>query len=233
LDNAWWHALRGPLAHLAETTDAQPPRAARLEPAVGVFAAMPDEVDEASWADLAALVGPGGAAVLLRGEAPTATDGWVEVLRGDGAQLIGPDSDGDTLPAPADYEHVELGPEDASEMLELVRRTQPGPFERRTGELGHYVGYRYDGALVAMSGERLRVDGFTEISAVCTDADHRGRGLARRLVGEVAHGIRSTGSQPFLHVASDNTGALVLYESMGFKKRRPIEVAVLQAPDGG
>jgi hypothetical protein len=62
-------------------------------------------------------------------------------------------------------------------MLELVRLTEPGPFAARTHRLGRYIGLRRGGKLVAMAGERMRLDGFTEISAVCTHPDARGQGL--------------------------------------------------------
>ena len=45
---------------------------------------------------------------------------------------------------------------DAAEMLDLVARTDPGPFRKRAVELGRYLGIRRDGQLVAMAGERLR-----------------------------------------------------------------------------
>ena len=86
-----------------------------------------------------------------------------------------------------------LGAADVPEMLDLVERTQPGPFLARTVELGTYLGIRRDGRLVAMAGERLHPPGFTEISAVCTDAAYRGQGLATRLVRAVAAGIRRRG----------------------------------------
>ena len=67
-------------------------------------------------------------------------------------------------------------------MVELVSQTKPGPFLARTIELGEYAGIRCDGRLVAMAGERLRFDGWTEISAVCTAPTHRGHGMASGLV---------------------------------------------------
>ena len=73
---------------------------------------------------------------------------------------------------------VELGAEDAADMLELATLTKPGPYLLRTHELGSFVGIRVEGKLVAMAGERLKVPGFTEISGVCTHPDFRGRGYA-------------------------------------------------------
>ena len=85
-----------------------------------------------------------------------------------------------------DPEAVVLTGADAAEVLDLVDRTEPGPFRKRTVELGRYLGIRRDGPLVAMAGERLRVPGYTEISAVCTDPAYRGQGLAARLTRAVA-----------------------------------------------
>ena len=105
-------------------------------------------------------------------------------------------------------------------MLDLVARTQPGPFRARTVELGGYLGIRRDGRLVAMAGHRMRLDGFTEISAVCTDPDVRGQGLAgipRRAPG---HGDPARGERAILHVTDTNVAAIRLYERLGFSVRR-------------
>ena len=133
----------------------------------------------------------------------------------DGVQLVD-----DGLAAAPDPEAVRLGPADVPEMLDLVERTRPGPFLPRTVELGTYLGIRRNGALIAMAGERLHPPGWTEISAVCTDPDFRGEGLATRLILAVAHGIRERGETPFLHTAASNTNAIRLYESLGFRLRR-------------
>lgn len=113
-----------------------------------------------------------------------------------------------------------LGLGDVPEMLELVALTKPGPLLDRTVELGTYLGIRHEGRLVAMAGERMRPAGWSEISAVCTHPDHRGRGLAGRLIRAVAAAVRERGELPFLHAAAANTGAVQLYESMGFALRR-------------
>ena len=65
-------------------------------------------------------------------------------------------------------------------MLALAAATEPGPFLPETIRMGRYFGTRSrDGRLMAMAGERLRLNGFTEISAVCTHPDFRGQGHAR------------------------------------------------------
>jgi ribosomal protein S18 acetylase RimI-like enzyme len=122
---------------------------------------------------------------------------------------------------------VTLGPDDVADMLALTALTEPGPFAARTHEMGHYVGVRTpDGRLAAMTGQRLGLDDFTEISAVCTHPDFQGRGYAKALVAYQAARIHAEGRTPFLHVKTEN-GAKVVYEKLGFRVRRPIRYSVL------
>lgn len=228
LDNPAWAALTGPHSRFAERTG----RAARYPADVAPFHAVADPDDPRAWADLAALVGPGGTAS-VRGVS-TPPPGWEIVRTGYGVQLV------DTaLRAEADPGLVPLGPADVPEILDLVARTEPGPYLPRTIELGTYLGVRDrdDGRLIALAGERLHPPGWTEISAVCTDPDHRGRGLATRLVRAVAAGIKARGERPFLHAAAGNTDAVRLYESIGFTLRRRTVFSQLRSlatagPDG-
>ncbi|MCW0214437.1 MAG: GNAT family N-acetyltransferase [Pseudonocardia sp.] len=177
------------------------------------FVSRPDGPDDADRRDLADLSGP-GAVVMLSGLAGPPPEGWEIVADGSGVQLV----DAGIAPAP-DAEAVRLGHRDVPEMLALVARTKPGPFLPRTVDLGTYLGIRRGGELVAMAGERLHPPGWTEISAVCTDAAHRGQGLATRLVLAVAAGIRDRGEAPFMHASATNTNAIRLYESLGFRLR--------------
>jgi predicted GNAT family acetyltransferase len=123
---------------------------------------------------------------------------------------------------------VELGVGDSPEMLELTALTKPGPFGPRTHELGYYVGIRDGGKLVAMAGERMKVPGHTEVSAVCTHPDHLGKGYAAALMKEVMRSIRERAEIPFLHVRSDNSRAIAIYERLGFSKRWEGHYAVLR-----
>ncbi len=77
-----------------------------------------------------------------------------------------------------------------------------------------------------MAGERLRLEDFTEISAVCTGPRFRGRGYARTLVAFLVARILGEGKIPFLHVKAEN-GAKSLYEKMGFRVRGQIQLTVL------
>jgi predicted GNAT family acetyltransferase len=118
-------------------------------------------------------------------------------------------------------------------MLALVSVTQPGPFGPRTIELGEYWGVRRRGVLVAMAGERMRLDGFTEISAVCVDAVHRGQGFAADLVRSLVASIVARSEIPFLHVFTSNDPAIALYRKLGFALRRRMHLAVLARAEAG
>ncbi|CAM5268114.1 N-acetyltransferase domain-containing protein OS=Streptomyces aurantiogriseus OX=66870 GN=GCM10010251_86020 PE=4 SV=1 [Streptomyces aurantiogriseus] len=220
LDNPALASLTGPHARFAERRG----RVLRYPVDVSPWLALPDEPDARDWADLAALAGPGAEVALpgFRGEVPS---DWEITLRIEGVQFVD-----DGLAAAPDPEAVRLGSADVPEMLDLVARTQPGPFEPRTIELGTYLGIRRDGALVAMAGERLHPPGWTEISAVCTDPAVRGQGLATRLILAVAHGIRARGEIPFLHTGAANTNAIRLYESLGFRLRRRTAFLAARVP---
>ncbi|MGQ0824268.1 MAG: GNAT family N-acetyltransferase [Actinomycetota bacterium] len=220
LDNAVWRALTGPQATVAEGTDL----AFRYVPDVAPFAAVHDEPDEDAWAALATLVGPTGVALLFRASVPDPA-GWSIEVRMPTLQMVPPPN-----PAPT-HEPVErLGPDDVPAMLGLVARTRPGPFQARTAELGTYVGIREGDALVAMAGERMQLDGYTEISAVCTDPAFRGRGHAATLVHALVEDIRARGAQPFLHVLVENAPAIRLYERLGWTVRRRVEAASIRPP---
>ena len=140
----------------------------------------------------------------------------------DVVQMVGEHLTGTGYP-----EAITLGSADVPEMIDLVVRTEPGPFLPRTVELGDYLGIRRGGALVAMAGERMRPQGWTEISAVCTDPDYRGQGLASRLMGALIAAIQLRSERVFLHVLATNTGAIGLYEELGFRVRETATLTVV------
>ncbi|VVJ21099.1 Acetyltransferase [Amycolatopsis camponoti] len=217
LDNPAWASLTGPHARFAERRG----RVVRYLEDVAPFLGLPGDPDEQDWRDVAELAGP-GVVVLTAATAPRPPSGWEVLDALPGVQLVD-----EGVAAAPDPEAVRLGLADVPEMLDLVERTKPGPFRKRTVELGTYLGIRRGGALVAMAGERLHPPGFTEISAVCTDPAYRGQGLGTRLVLAVAAGIRERGETPMMHAAASNTSAIRLYLSLGFALRqRPDFVAV-------
>lgn len=220
LDNTVWHALTTYHRHVAEGAG----RARRYHPDVSVFSAV-RELDDGGWADLAALAGSGRHLVLSRAEVPDPPAGWKAVQRGRGHQMVAPSLRDTPVVALRT-----LAEGDVPAMLELIALTEPGPFRPRTIELGTYVAVVEHGRLVAMAGERLHLPGYTEVSAVCTRPEARGRGLAAALTHHVASGILARGETPILHVAEHNHNARRVYERLGFGTRRLVDFVVLRAP---
>ena len=217
LDNPAYASLCGDHARFAHVRG----RARRYAVDVAPFLALPPQPSARDWRDAADLVSPGThAAVRCDGAPPS--DAWRAVAAFDLVQMIGERVTGVDC-----SEAISLGAADVPEMLELVAQTEPGPFLTRTIELGDYLGIRRDGALVAMAGERFRLDGWTEISAVCTKPDYRGHGLASRLVGALAARIQRRSQRVFLHVLNTNSGAIRLYEELGFRVRQTATITVV------
>ena len=125
------------------------------------------------------------------------------------------------------HELVPLAADDVPAMLELATLTRPGPFFTRTIELGRYLGVKRDGRLVAMAGERLKLDGFTEISGLCTHPGHRGQGYGRSLLAALVDLALGEGKAPFLHVRAGNQ-ARASYERLGFATRAHLHLTVVR-----
>jgi ribosomal protein S18 acetylase RimI-like enzyme len=218
LDNPIWHALTSVQAPLARGTGlarCYPPDVSPLsgiaEPSAAAFADLRDAVAERQR-------------IALFSPEPLEIPGDWRVLRSrfiDQMVCLSPR----TKAAPADF--VELGEPDVPEMLALTALTEPGPFLPATIRMGRYIGIRVDGRLAAMAGQRLRLDEFTEVSAVCTHPDFRGRGYAAAVMTPLIERVFSEGRTPLLHVKTENAAAKSVYERLGFSIRRPIHFAVL------
>jgi len=220
LDRAAWNALGSRQAHLALGDG----RARRLDPAYGLFAGTRDASPEC-LAALAELVRATGPAAFFEADPPLAVPGLTVTAGNPISQMVA------TAPIfvePA-FEVLELGEADAAEMLALATLTEPGPFFERTHQLGDFIGVRVGGQLAAMAGERLKLTGYTEVSAVCTHPDHRGRGYAAGLMSLVARRIVARGETPFLHVYDHNAAAIAVYARLGYSRRRSVKVSFLTA----
>jgi predicted GNAT family acetyltransferase len=223
LDNVVWKALTTRHAKFAESFD----QARRFMPEVASIAAFLEPTAR-GYESLAGLVSTGGTIALALAAPYQARSGWSLIAGVPMPQMVYEGSSVQQPESPSEPEIIELGAADAPEMLELTGLTKPGPFSKRTHELGTYLGTRRDGKLVAMAGERLKVPGYTEVSAVCTHPEHTGRGYARILMTEVMRRILERGETPFLHVREDNVRAIQLYEWMGFRRRVLSHLAVLR-----
>jgi ribosomal protein S18 acetylase RimI-like enzyme len=222
LENVIWNALTTRHRDLAHGGAL----ARRYPSEIASFAALPAQTDE-GYAELRELIPEGGVMAFFTVDPIAPPPGMFNiVLNSTAEQMVA-----STLPAPRGHlDPVALTESDVPEMLELVALTKPGPFGPRTIELGGYLGIRGEGKLVAMVGERMKVEGFTEVSAVCVHPEWRGRGLANELILLVAENIARRGETPFLHVFSDNEPAIALYEKLGFERLRTVHVTALGVP---
>jgi ribosomal protein S18 acetylase RimI-like enzyme len=125
---------------------------------------------------------------------------------------------------PIDLEIIKLTENHNEALLNLVNLVQPGYFKNKTFLLGDYFGIFTDNQLVAITGERMQMDSFTEVSAIITHPDHTGKGYAKQLITHVVNKIFDQNKVPFLHVVESNIGAIKLYEKLGFVTRRKISL---------
>lgn len=113
-------------------------------------------------------------------------------------------------------------PKQKADLFDLVNLVQPGYFKAKTAGLGNYYGIYKNDKLVAVTGERMKMNSYTEVSAVVTHPEHTGKGYAKQLVAYTSNKIFNVGKIPYLHVADTNIGAILLYEKLGFCTRRKI-----------
>jgi predicted GNAT family acetyltransferase len=218
LDAPIWSALVTRHRHLGQGGSF----ARRYHPDVAPFAAVVSNT-EAAWQEFHGLLQPGEQARLM---APDPIDP-VHGLQAEQVALLHQMVATTRTPHRThddDAAVLRLSRLDARDMLALATMTKPGPFGSRTHETGNYIGIRERGQLIAMAGERMRIDGYVEISAVCVHDEHRGKGLAGRLVNTLRRDIEARGESAFLHVLSDNRAAIALYERLGFVLRRPFHL---------
>ena len=222
LDNAVWESLTSIHANLARSNGSARRYASQVSP----FAALSEATPKA-LSDLAALVTSEEKVGLATAEPLPVAKDWETIFSRPIEQMICTELTWEPRSSPP-----ELGRNDVPEMLALTAATEPGPFLAKTIQMGRYFGVRSDdGRLIAMAGERLKLARFTEISAVCTDPEFRGRGFARTLVAYLVALTLNEGKTPFLHVKAEN-GAKILYQKLGFRVRRTIQLTVISPATG-
>lgn len=220
LDRPVWSALASVHRRFAVGGE----RALRFESEVSPFGATCDESPQ-SLAELARLVAGDSPIVVVQANPVVCPDG----LRISGNALAAQMVFEDFKVRPERRHLIErLGEADVPAMIALAGLTRPGPFAARTYLLGEYWGAKQDGRLIAMAGERLKQPGHVEVSGVCTHPDFQGRGLAGELCVAALERITGRGEVPYLHAYTTNTGAIRLYEKLGFRLRKTVHVAILQ-----
>ncbi len=202
LDNVIWQALGTRHARFAHGNGL----ARKFVPEVSSLAGFLDPTP-AAYDALASLMGDGEVAALALQAPREPPSGWAVVGAAPMLQMV---HQGDLVSSAKDSS-------DPPSIVELSSVDAPEIF-----------GIRCNGALVAMAGERLKIPGFTEVSAVCTHRDHTGRGYARILMTEVMRRIRSRGETTFLHVRQDNVRAIELYQRLGFAERVLLHLSVIR-----
>jgi len=209
LDNPIWSSLTTAHAHFALGEAGWK----RYPASVAPFAAVP--VDAAHRQAPRALASQDS--ICFVGALPTFDDTWIVEHRFDLVQMVLPRehrTSGGTLIACRD-----LMQSDTAAMLDLTARVFPGYFRERTYLMGRYLGVFAENRLVAMAGERMTLEGWCEISAVCTDPGYTGRGYAAALMHVLVDAMFERGVTPFLHVSPENTRARRLYRMLGFLER--------------
>ncbi len=223
LDRPIWSMLTGRQAHLAEG-DAL--TALRIDRGYGPFGAAIDQSKKAQAA-LASHIPEGGELWIVEGEPWPVPDGTHEVKRATLVQMVAEDAS--ALAAP-DFHIVSLGDAAAADMTALAIHAQPGPWSHNTHRYGPFFGIYENRRLLAMAGQRMLMPGMAEVSGVATWADCRGRGYARALICYVMRQMLERGEQPFLHSYAENSGAIALYQKLGFRIRREVHVLVISSP---
>jgi ribosomal protein S18 acetylase RimI-like enzyme len=208
--NPVWHALHGPHRHLAIVEGGACRYPADVCPYAAIVAPAARALDE------------------LRSLLVLDESVWIVDYgrTAQGLNVVGA-LDCVQMVLPADVElppqSTEIMPLDATTAHEMVALTDvafPGFFRLGTYRMGFYCGVRVNGELVAMGGERLRLEGYPELSGICTHPTHRGKGLATDIIGHLVRRHRCDGLQSWLLVGAQNTRAIDLYTSLGFKRVR-------------
>lgn len=216
LDNPVWHSLTGAHASYASGYG----KARHYVRDIAPFSAIEDASAQA-YADLATHLPPGAEARLFRPADEPLPIGWEQLDSFPMLQMVAQREVARMATRPP---VVELGVESVDAMLALTTVSKPGPFGARTVLLGGYIGVVEDGRLLAMAGERMRVAGHVELSAICTHPDARGRGLGARLTTVLMQRAFDRGERPFLHVRPENAAACSLYQRLGFETRRELRI---------
>ena len=223
--NPIWHALRLKHKHLAVEAGS-----ARRYPADVVPFAAVARRDRAAFRDLHTLLAPNDP-VWLADDGGEVGPGLRIESRLPCLQMVL--RSGITPPPAAapTFDVVPLTAADAADMVALTDVAFPGFFRAKTHVMGAYCGVRIDGELAAMGGERLRIEHYSELSAICTHPKHRGKGLASSIIWHLVRDHRRDGRVSWLHVGAENLQAIQLYRALGFEAARTLTLRRVSRTD--
>lgn len=213
LDNPAWWALNGVQQAFAMGNA----YVQRYRRGILPFAAY-DHQHADRVANLDSLLAPGEVFFLI-GSLPTLPPNWSILSELPCAQMI--NQTRVTLP-PGEVTIAALGEQNKTELYQLIQQVQPGYYEPDTHQLGSYYGIYENQQLVAVAGERMRLEELSELSAICTHPAYGGRRYAQHLIAHLCNSNHDQGIIPFLHVLETNERAIRLYEYLNFVKRRTI-----------
>jgi predicted GNAT family acetyltransferase len=215
--NPVWHALHTKHREFAVVAG----EACRYPADVAPFAAVKAS-SASAMRELASLLGAEEAVWIFAGEYAEEYLAVKELNRLETLKCLQMVLPEEVKPPEREMDLVRLSPEDGPAMVALTDVAFPGFFRSRTYAMGSYFGVRVEGELIAMGGERLMMDGYPEVSGVCTHPDHRGKGYAASLIWEVVRKHRRDGDVSWLHVTATNRKAIELYHRMGFVTSREV-----------
>lgn len=118
--------------------------------------------------------------------------------------------------------------EQKKELYDLVNFVQPGFIREKTIQMGTYFGIYKDNRLIAASGERIKLNAFTEFSYVVTHPNCIRKGYAKQLIKQTTNKIFAE-KKPILHLEENNIHAIKLYEQLGFTTRRKMDFCLVKA----
>lgn len=214
LNNPVFNALAGRDSHLGSGTD----KVKYFDEDVSPFASF-EEGYEKGFEDLYELLPPKRGILYANPVRTQIPFNWKVLMDIEGVQMVHEKKSTFSIP---EVDIVPLTEAHVPEMVALAQLTKPGPFASRTIEFGYYHGIFENGRLAAMTGQRMHVGKYNEISAVCTHPDFLGKGYATALTHHQLNLIYEQGYRPFLHVRADNTRAIQVYLRLGFEVSRPM-----------
>jgi hypothetical protein len=171
LDDPVWHALTGPHAAFAIGSG----KARHYPRDIVPVSAIAEPTPEA-YRDLAVDLPPNTEARLHRLRDLPVPPGWDKIAANPMLQMVADRAEG---AIPDARTVVSLRERDIEAMLELMAATNPGCFAPCTPLLGTYLGIRDGDRIIAMAGERMRLPGYVELSAISTHPQARRRGHPR------------------------------------------------------